>query len=313
MDLNVTRQGIASNWPSRRSVIRSIESTKPWSMESAIAYNERRETLNKSKSPPGSAYTGVGSRLLRAAEALALKGEPWEQQMVEALGYLQLAAKLNYFWHVQFRRLALNPSQPLRLMSWKSMTEAMAMLFALGRLDEGIYEGYLIHSALNNTFQVQKSYENEHRRVHAFMLRLFAAWRGDVNHAWPPFAFDEPIYEGILARWRDPDPKAIEPWLLAACDRHTHQSKRESEKVFRDCADFPRTPSEILLVLRLRKMTGLEIPSLDHPLMEPPFDRLPELQQPYIPDTFVQATLRRIREDWPEFDRIVSLEALRAG
>jgi hypothetical protein len=198
-------------------------------------------------------------------------------------------------------------------MDWALMAKTMAMQFLLGRVDEGIHQGYLAHATLNRTYQLKISYEDMHRRVQAFLLRLFAAWRGDVNHAWPPYAYDEPIYEGILATWRDVDPTTLKQWLLAACDRHTHQSKRETSKTFRDCASFPRTPIEILFVLRLREIIGLENPSLDHPLMESPYDRLPEPQPPYIPDEPARETLARVRTDWPEFDRIVSVETVRAG
>jgi hypothetical protein len=45
--------------------------------------------------------------------------------------------------------------------------------------------------------------------------------------------------------------------------------------------------------------------------MEPPFDRLPEAQPAYVPDERVLGTLARVREDWPEFDQIVSLDALK--
>ena len=184
----------------------------------------------------------------------------------------------------------------------------MAMAFMLGRIDEGVYQGYLAYAALNRTYQLQLSYEEMHRRGHVFMLRLFAAWQGDVSHAWPSYAYDEPIYEGILERWNEPDTEALTPWLLAACDRHTHQGKRETEKIFYDFSGHPRTPLEILLLFRLRELVGLQNPVLDHPLMEAPFDRLPDPGPAYVPDDLVCGTLARVRQDWPEFDEVVSLK-----
>jgi len=157
---------------------------------------------------------------------------------------------------------------------------------------------------------LQLSYEEKHRRVHAFMLHLFAIWRGDIDHNWPSYAYSEPIYEGILERWREPNPEVLKPWLLAACDRHTHESKRDTEKIFHDCSTFPRTPLEILFLFRLRELVGLSNPVLDHPLMESPFNRLPESQLPYVPDENVLGTLARVREDWPNFDQVVSLQLL---
>lgn len=73
-------------------------------------------------------------------------------------------------------------------------------------------------------------YEEERRRAHAFMLRLFADWVGDVSHQWPGYAYDEPIYEALLAHWRTPNPDDLMPCLLAACDRHNWQTGKESQK-----------------------------------------------------------------------------------
>jgi len=146
------------------------------------------------------------------------------------------------------------------------------------------------------------------------MLRLFSDWRGDVHHDWPSYAYDEPIYEAILSNWRNPDLDALEPALLAACDRHTHQSRYGSDTTSYDLGNdtFVRTPLEILMVFRLRQMLGLENPVLDHPLMAPPFDRLPDPQPPYGQDDLMQATLARIRQDCPDFDAVLSLEATKA-
>jgi hypothetical protein len=45
-----------------------------------------------------------------------------------------------------------------------------------------------------------------------------------------------------------------------------------------------------------------------------PFDRLPEPQPPYIPDgRTCPGKFDCVREDWPEFDQVVSLEALKSS
>ena len=90
-----------------------------------------------------------------------------------------------------------------------------------------------------------------------------------------------PIYNGILERWRDPNPQVLTPWLHAACDRHTQESRFDTEKSAYDFGDdrLTRTPIEILLLFRLRQLAGLANPVVDHPLMATPFDRLPETQR----------------------------------
>ncbi|MEX3972021.1 hypothetical protein [Paraburkholderia caribensis] len=303
--------GVAQQWPSRERVIDQIAKTTPWSIEPVTAYNRRDDVENAVSAPPHGAYIGVGVRLLADAQAAALKCAPWERAAIDALGYILLGNQLDYFWHVQFRKLFPNHSRPLRMMDWKLIVESMAMLFSLGRREEATYQGYLAYSVLQHSYQLKLSYEKHHRRVHAFMLRLFADWQEGIEYQWLSFAYDEPIYEGILERWRERDPEALKPWLLAACDRHTHESKRETESKLFDCSAFPRTPIEILFLFRLRELIGLKNPVLHHPLMEPPFDKLPEPQSPFVPDPLVDGTLARVRADWPEFDRIVALDALK--
>jgi hypothetical protein len=221
---------------------------------------------------------------------------------------------LDFFCHFQFRILFPDHPQPMRMMSWERTTEAMAYSLLLGQEADAIDLGYLTYASLNRKYQLVLSYEEEHRRVHALMLRLFAAWRGDASHTWPSYAYDEPIYEGILAKWRDPDPEVLTPWLLAACDRHTHQSQLErSEKKFYDCSNFPCDPVEILFLLKLRELEGLQNPVLDHPLMASPFDKLPAPQSLFISDELMKGTLARLHKDWPNYEQVVSLDALKAS
>lgn len=195
------------------------------------------------------------------------------------------------------------------------MTEYMTWSVMLGWVDDAIYCSYLIQTSLKRRYNLVLEYEDKHRRGTVFMFRLFADWRGDVHYDWPPYGYDEPIYEAILADWRNPDPQALVPALLAACDRHTHQTRYDSTTTFYDFGDdaMARTPLEILLVFKLRQLLGLENPVLDHPLMAPPFDRLPEPQQPYGLDDLMRGTLAQMREEWPDFDQAVSLEALKAS
>lgn len=180
----------------------------------------------------------------------------------------------------------------------------------LGQIDEAVYMGYMTHAGLNQSFQLQLSYEEEHHRCHAFMLRLFADWRGDAKHDWPAFAHEEPLYQGLLALWREPDPDMLKPWLLAACDHHTQEATKEAADAFTDCGRFARTPLEILLVFRLRELIGLSSPVLDHPLMAAPFDHFPETPPAYVPDLLMLGTLERVRQDWPNFDQEIALASL---
>jgi hypothetical protein len=102
-------------------------------------------------------------------------------------------------------------------------------------------------------------------------------------------------------------------WLVSACDRHTHETRPDTEKTFFDFDDeiLIRTPIEILLVLRLRALSGLENPTLQHPLMEAPFDTLPHAEPVPADDLWMTGTLVRAERDWPNLQTTTSLERIR--
>ncbi len=65
------------------------------------------------------------------------------------------------------------------------------------------------------------------------------------------------------------------------------------------------------MVLRLRQVEGLELPSLAHPLLDPPFDTLAEPWQAPEPDDLMLGTLRRARQDWPSMEATTSIAKIK--
>ena len=240
--------GIATFWPTRKTLITKLRNYTPWGMEQTVAYNARLDSKNTHKATSSIDYKGTGGRYQNDAIATALEGgNSWKQELARSLSYLMFANRLGYFWHGQYDILFPHMKGQLRMMDWVSMTNSMAFSFMFGWTDQAIYQGYLTYAALNCQYQLKKSYEQDHRRAHAFMLRLFADWRGDgLSHAWPSWRGDVPVYSGILERWRDPNPQVLAPWLLAACDRHTHESVGDTEENAHDFGDYrlTRRPSK---------------------------------------------------------------------
>lgn len=200
------------------------------------------------------------------------------------------------------------------MMVFERLVNSMAYCFMLGWIDAGIYQGYLTYAALNQD-HLLLSYGVTHKHAHTFMLRLFADWRGgDVSHPFLDWAYEVPLYEGLLQHWRNPDPAAIQPWLLAACEYHAHEAKQDTSRTFFDFGDFRimRTPLEIHLILRLRELEGLPNPVVEHELMAPPFNRLLPAQTPLPDDELMLGTVERVREEWLNFDQVTALKTLKA-
>lgn len=308
-------RGVASSWPKRSALIKALRKANVRSIHPLIEYNDRTDLDNPVQLVPSVEYSGLGRDMEFEAIAVALEGGAWVSALARPIAYRLFSNKLNYFWHENFRLLYRESGRVLNMFDTNLAIVDMGFAFLLGWYEEALLMGYIVHAALNRKHYFLLQYENEHRRGQAFMARLFADWRGDVAHKWPEYAYDEPVYNGLLERWRDPDPETLVPWLVAACELHTHQTGRESSTIFYDFSDYTlaRTPVEILMLFRLRQINGLKNPQLNHPLLVSPFDQLPDAQQLYPSDDLMDGTLRRVRQDWPNFDKIISLDSVKSN
>ena len=299
---------------SRKQLISQLRKYTPRTMDRAIAYNARADD-NPVNAVSFVSYWSVGSTRELDAIASALEGRStWVNELAAAVQYQLFADKLSFFWHCRFRVVFPEHTQPLRLMDWEAMTETMAQAFLLDWRELASYQGYLAIAALNQSFHLASGYDERHRRGHAFMLRLFASWRGDgTGHRFPSWAHSVAVYERLLERWREGDNAELEKLLLEACDVHFEQSVRDKKNSYHDFGDdrIARVPLEILMVIRLREIMGLSVPSLEHPLMEAPFDRLPHEVPVPAPDEYMRGTMNRVTKDWPLFDAETAVETVK--
>jgi hypothetical protein len=145
---------------------------------------------------------------------------------------------------------------------------------------------------------------NAHKaRTQFFVMRLLADWQGvpDYLRQWPKWARDEPLFARLLEIWRTPNATAeLGHLLLVACDRRTHQSS-SSDKRHYDLKHIWQwyDPFEIVALMKLRALAGLELPTLDHPILDSPLGHIPEPSVPYD-DELLAAIRARVRTLHPD-------------
>ncbi|WP_167758596.1 hypothetical protein [Zemynaea arenosa] len=177
-------------------------------------------------------------------------------------------------YHVQGARMAQHARGTLRADDLEHMVPTAVHCLLIGWRDKAREMHQYCHARLTADFAdlSQKKYAPE-RRTQLFALRLLDQWFESGRDKYPPQAHSEPLFEALLAHWRHPDPEALAPLMLAACDRHTQVSMAKgSPDLERD--EYWYDPYEIVLVLHLRKELGLANPALDHPIMNTPLGGL---------------------------------------
>lgn len=131
-----------------------------------------------------------------------------------------------------------------------------------------------------------------------FILQLIADYLGEPQFPVQGRSLGYPTYIQLMDTWRVPDPQALAPLCLAACDLHTHHAYKQpdGEPGEFDNMEWIYTPIEILLLFKLRQLIGLENPVLDHPLMNTALGVLPE-ETAFEPDELVKAVRARMVVD----------------
>ncbi|MBB4842645.1 hypothetical protein HNP55_001160 [Paucibacter oligotrophus] len=234
-----------------------------------------------------------------------LKGDPnYAATWVRAAAYEFWGARADHRFDEFMLQDFRNGGRPqyLGMLRLRSAVSGLARVFLLGWQQETLSLMRWVLSALPHGAYFDAD-ETSHPRAQFFVLRLLASHFGLTMPLDPLFAHEEPIYEFLIEHWRTPDPSHLVQALLAALDRHTHQSVRakRSGPEF----DFPFDedwyfPYEVLVVLKLRELAGLANPSaeaLAHPLTATPLGRL-SAPTPVYTDATLDGVVKRMREEF---------------
>jgi hypothetical protein len=206
-------------------------------------------------------------------------------------------------WYPQWQRSAaygywayrMDLERRTQATSLKNILFNAANCLVLGWQDWAVDLARRVYRSLDHTRFFFDYSQLRHPRTQVFVLRLIADWQGWPHREWEKWAFDEPIFNALIDHWRTPDADALKPLLLAACDRHTHESRFSSSTVYDiDVDGFWYDPFEVLTVMKLRQLQGLENPTLEHVLMDTPLGKLPAPVPPYS-DALLDGVLARIR------------------
>ena len=192
-------------------------------------------------------------------------------------------------------------TQYLGTLSLQRMGNVIADCLALGWPDWAIDLSERAHWALDHGGFFDGG-DLHHLRTQCFILRLIGDWQDWPERVWPSWAMDEPIFNALVEHWRTPNPDDIAPLLLAACDRHTYQSKAQSSTAQWDISnsDAWYDPYEILTIFKLRELHGLDNPVLDHLLMNTPLGKLSEAVPPYT-DELLEGVLAEAMKEYTDF------------
>jgi hypothetical protein len=243
------------------------------------------------------------NRYWHAIHAALSGAENWHGDWRCAVGCQYWANCINYAWHLH----------ALDCFERGKRTQKLAMLFlggfgfcignctALGWFEFAKRLTKSACAAIDQGFFVDGTPVSNCCRVQYFVLRLLNDWQNKSSAIAQDCAHGEPIYDAILEKWRTQD-QSLDPLVLAACDRHTHQARysnnRESFELSYDNTWY--VPFEVLTIFRLRESLGLSVPALDHPLLNTPLGKLPPLSEPYMDET-LRSVLARVAQQLPQF------------
>ncbi|MDQ8028119.1 MAG: hypothetical protein REJ23_05295 [Brevundimonas sp.] len=178
---------------------------------------------------------------------------------------------------------------------WPSDT-AVAALGIVLRPGEDSFDAARLHLT---AYRRGWTHSTEYFPLYIFMLRILADHLGEPPLLLAGEPAREPYTNDLYDAWRTTDLETLTALCLAVCDFHTHRcTVAPASVVFHEFQQgkWTRCPIEILLLLKLRELTGLPNPELRHPLTDTALGRLPP-PIPWTHDPLLEQVHARLRAD----------------
>jgi len=212
----------------------------------------------------------VTNGYLDAAEVAGYTGKPDSICLAaRAFEYAQLGI---YAELEQCRRYELRFDRPSQVKMFMSDVRHLGTGCWLGKTDETIRLGRLLIQAYRNQWFIHPSYP-----IFSFMLSVVADYMKEPPLQLVGEAAENSLFKELLQHWATTDMALITRLTLAACNYHTHRCQPDKNREWYEFAyggNGMLWPIEINLLFRLREISGLENPIIDHPLMNTTLGKL---------------------------------------
>jgi hypothetical protein len=266
---------------SRRAVERQKRLNREWFLQDHIAAMKREElgVLEKEfLSDAPAAKLSIADSLNRLASwhgvagQLALLDGGCSGWVEIHRSWLYRALSLRMQISVFQRGRVLGQFRPVKGLETVASASALCLAYAMVvcRDHETRSFGDAVRRMLMDRDVVREDYWRDHP-LGPFTIQLLAFYRHESLDVRRDIGRGFGVYQGIVDAWNEPS--ALAKAIAHACELHCEQIGDTSGDYVADFRSppFDLVPAEILATYSVRQTLGLETPSVDHPLLQPPF------------------------------------------